>query len=132
MNKEFLHMQKLAGIITESEYAAKLNEAFDPDFDERVAREAAKKKEDAADLYHGRFKDIGMDDIVVTDGVGEIYKEYKDGVIIIVRQDPFGTWSVAAYFTEGDHLFTSVNHKSKEEAINYGRNVIDDRTYKPS
>jgi hypothetical protein len=26
MNKEFLHMQKLAGIITESEYAAKLNE----------------------------------------------------------------------------------------------------------
>jgi len=26
MNKEFLYMQKLAGIITESEYAAKLNE----------------------------------------------------------------------------------------------------------
>jgi hypothetical protein len=26
MNKEFLHMQKLAGLITESEYAAKLNE----------------------------------------------------------------------------------------------------------
>jgi hypothetical protein len=28
MNKEFLHMQKLAGIITESEYKAKLNEAY--------------------------------------------------------------------------------------------------------
>ena len=28
MNKEFLHMQKLAGIITESEYAAKLNEGI--------------------------------------------------------------------------------------------------------
>jgi len=27
MNKEFLHMQKLAGIITESEYKAKMNEA---------------------------------------------------------------------------------------------------------
>jgi hypothetical protein len=27
MNKEFLHMQKLAGIITESEYKAKLEEA---------------------------------------------------------------------------------------------------------
>jgi hypothetical protein len=26
MNKEFLHMQKLAGIITESEYKAKMNE----------------------------------------------------------------------------------------------------------
>jgi len=26
MNKEFLHMQKLAGIITESEYAAKIEE----------------------------------------------------------------------------------------------------------
>lgn len=26
MNKEFLHMQKLAGIITESEYNAKMNE----------------------------------------------------------------------------------------------------------
>ncbi len=26
MNKEFLHMQKLAGLITESEYKAKLNE----------------------------------------------------------------------------------------------------------
>lgn len=26
MNKEFLYMQKLAGLITESEYAAKLNE----------------------------------------------------------------------------------------------------------
>ena len=26
MNKEFLHMQKLAGLITESEYAAKLEE----------------------------------------------------------------------------------------------------------
>ncbi len=26
MNKEFLHMQKLAGIITESEYKAKINE----------------------------------------------------------------------------------------------------------
>jgi hypothetical protein len=29
MNKEFLHMQKLAGIITESEYTAKLKEASD-------------------------------------------------------------------------------------------------------
>ena len=29
MNKEFLHMQKLAGIITESEYKAKLNEEKD-------------------------------------------------------------------------------------------------------
>lgn len=27
MNKEFLHMQKLAGIITEGEYNAKMNEA---------------------------------------------------------------------------------------------------------
>ena len=27
MNKEFLHMQKLAGIISESEYQAKLNES---------------------------------------------------------------------------------------------------------
>jgi hypothetical protein len=26
MNKEFLHMQKLAGIITESEYKSQLNE----------------------------------------------------------------------------------------------------------
>jgi hypothetical protein len=38
MNKEFLHMQKLAGIITESEYAAKLNEGYfgweDTDTDE--------------------------------------------------------------------------------------------------
>ena len=29
MNKEFLHMQKLAGIITESEYKAKINENAD-------------------------------------------------------------------------------------------------------
>ena len=29
MNKEFLYMQKLAGLITESEYAAKLNENLD-------------------------------------------------------------------------------------------------------
>jgi hypothetical protein len=28
MNKEFLHMQKLAGIITEGEYNAKMNEDF--------------------------------------------------------------------------------------------------------
>jgi hypothetical protein len=31
MNKEFLHMQKLAGIITEGEYKAKLNEEISDD-----------------------------------------------------------------------------------------------------
>jgi hypothetical protein len=36
MNKEFLHMQKLAGIITESEYKAKMNENYvdDEDWDD--------------------------------------------------------------------------------------------------
>ena len=37
MNKEFLYMQKLAGIITESEYAAKLEEASDEEQQKDVA-----------------------------------------------------------------------------------------------
>lgn len=36
MNKEFLYMQKLAGIITESEYAAKLNENIFNDEDKAL------------------------------------------------------------------------------------------------
>lgn len=34
MNKEFLQMQKLAGLITESQYKAKLNEVDDEDFED--------------------------------------------------------------------------------------------------
>jgi hypothetical protein len=33
MNKEFYKMQKTAGLITESEYKTKLNEAFNPFLD---------------------------------------------------------------------------------------------------
>jgi hypothetical protein len=125
MNKETLRMQMLAGIITESQYKKRLNEAKDPDFEERVAREIAKEKEDAADLYHGRFKDVGMEDMAITGGVGDIHKEYRDSTIMLVRQDPLGTWSVAIYLTLGDHILTSVSHQSKEEAIEYGRDIID-------
>ena len=42
MNKEFLHMQKLAGLITESEYKQKLNE----DVEELTSAEASKKIKD--------------------------------------------------------------------------------------
>ena len=50
MNKEFLHMQKLAGIITESEYAAKLNELkswddIDREMDQEREREETQKEE---------------------------------------------------------------------------------------
>lgn len=38
MNKEFLYMQKLAGIITESEYAAKINEGLDDSTDGGVEK----------------------------------------------------------------------------------------------
>ena len=34
LNEEFLKMQKLAGLITESEYKAKMDEVDDEDFDD--------------------------------------------------------------------------------------------------
>jgi hypothetical protein len=60
MSKEFLHMQKLAGIITEGEYKAKMNEAegikvtflkhdeIDPEMDEEPTNEY---EEDLMDAY---------------------------------------------------------------------------------
>jgi hypothetical protein len=60
MSKDFLHMQKLAGIITEGEYNAKMNEAegikvtflkhdeIDPEMDEEPTNEY---EEDLMDAY---------------------------------------------------------------------------------
>jgi hypothetical protein len=50
MNKEFLYMQKLAGIITESEYKAKLEENVDANAASEEAKELLKDPKEMADI----------------------------------------------------------------------------------
>jgi hypothetical protein len=56
MNNEFLHMQKLAGLITESEYQAKMNEG---DYDSMSDHALIKAANEA-----------GIEEMVVMDGEG--------------------------------------------------------------
>jgi hypothetical protein len=69
MNKEFLYMQMLSGIITENEYRAKLNEAQNPD--NVVSDKARKAFYDAvkmimSDLYNNKI----MDDDIIDEYLG--------------------------------------------------------------
>jgi hypothetical protein len=66
MNKEFLHMQKLAGIITEGEYNAKMNEENIADF---LNQNMDEVKEKLGDIF-SEFETMG-DPKVATAGEGE-------------------------------------------------------------
>ena len=67
MNNEYLHMQKLAGLITESEYQAKMNE---DDYDSPLSLTPQQKKvwEDA---MIKRYREIAGDDYDDADNVEE-------------------------------------------------------------
>jgi len=74
MNKEFLYMQKLAGVITESEYAAKLNE---DQFDVMDILKRNGIDEDYFDDMGGKEVESGTE-------------EWMDVVSYVTREDAYG------------------------------------------
>jgi hypothetical protein len=75
LNEEFLKMQKLAGLITESEYKEKINEVDDEDFDD-----------EDFDLNQA-FKDAPNEALYRE--VLKVFKEYNDDSIIEDFKDRF-------------------------------------------
>jgi hypothetical protein len=77
MNKEFLKMQKLAGLITESQIKILLNENLEPDFNQKALDFLNQNKSivmDAVEFFNNRSEDRNYEDTLV----GTIYDFLND------------------------------------------------------
>lgn len=89
MNKEFLHMQKLAGIITESEYAAKLNEVTVGEFPQHLANELNKMVESGDDQLAIAL-DVADDDLTPEFKVENVDKaKFITGNGLLISDDEY-------------------------------------------
>jgi hypothetical protein len=121
MNKEFLHMQKLAGIITESEYKAKLNENVDNEFinflnnnKNEIFDIVGKKYSADADELNNTKQHMEFEPN--TDGINTVYSPYNSDPNSDLNYWDFGVFS---------SLSVSPSPKEFEDQIRYDFDIDD-------